>query len=757
MEHPKHQAARYRALWAPRLRRLPRAVRMVLTACVILGACGSAGAAVPWLNSDAPIRISAAPIESESHVMRLDLPAEIVADEHLQGVEARLRDGTPLNASPVLLGDSMVAVEIAIPEGVPAWPSSAAGPADLPVHVYLLPGRVAPNPLTTADRTPFGISRTRQQMMTRPFTMDQVIALQARLGMPAFVTDVASIGPDLDNHMRWPPLQQHRAHRVHISTALAIATRTTLRLGADAPQTAWFLFLNGEHIVDWRDYADTEGSIDLSAELTLPPGLHRLDLVVIRRPDEAFPELYWKHGGSPATGIPQDALVSAHTASAWQVQRQGQDMRIGAAIAQHRVYALSEHGETAAAFRVVDLSGVADGSTPNARLVVDDREQPFARTFVMRQLAFPRISLRCQDADDGSSLSYTMPPQFHWPSTMVHAQPHLTIEDVPVVLEDAGRLPLRFSIAGIPQTLVADPGMVLGIRWRAIHNADILAEDIAPVARENLSGPVLDLPLDASATRVVLELTANGVPLTVPATVRILDPGADFSGLTARGERLVLGADAAVLRLPPRPAAGDGARPRLQSIAAVRFVDEFWAVRSAPGATLDPAPWLSRHTSFDVRHLPVNERRVYDCVPELRKFAVLAEALATPGVAVLWGVGTTDLAAHHDLEEIERRLRFLIQATLAHQSLPILMTAPPLAGVSTDRSRRAALALKRLCHNLGIPVVDVYSKALADWQDREGMRHLFVAPRGGLRLTVPNDLGRHWLYELIRTTLQQTN
>jgi hypothetical protein len=96
---------------------------------------------------------------------------------------------------------------------------------------------------------------------------------------------------------------------------------------------------------------------------------------------------------------------------------------------------------------------------------------------------------------------------------------------------------------------------------------------------------------------------------------------------------------------------------------------------------------------------------------------------------------------------------FLAQATLARGALPVLVNVPPLPDISQETSRAAALEVKRIGHSLGVPVVDLYSRSLANGQGVGAFARFFYASTESIPLRTLNNEGRLWLCEIVREYL----
>ncbi|OPZ25158.1 MAG: hypothetical protein BWZ02_02582 [Lentisphaerae bacterium ADurb.BinA184] len=741
-----------------------RACRLSLLALVLGAATAAvAGGWADWRHPEAAWRLRAARVEAsgKAHLLRVDFPAEIQGQ--VKGLVAYRGDHQPLPAAPVLVGTVTVAAEVQVPAGPafdPAFAATAGGqfPDPQPVLVYLLAEASVPNPLGEANRPPVAVYWTPERYIARPHTADELRALDGRLGAAPFREDVP--GFVLSGGARPPSLEVLRqsAVRLRCSTTLVLGETRRLRLGADAPSTAWFLYADGRLVADWKNHALAEGGAFLSEVLVLPAGLHSLDLVAVKRPLEPVPALSWKAEGGQVEVIPTGRLCASRPSLAWRLEAREGGAQPGLAVSLPTALGVAAGGRDPLALRIANLSLDA-ANAPIASGVVAEIggiKPAFGDLVVLDGTVPPAVRLTVADAPAGGAL--TWPVSFPRPTPLL-MPPQIWITRLPVTVAEGAAADLTVCVSGFPDSLQAvaqgTPFQIRAVQRDRAGQALGEPHAVDATLAQLRAGHPVSVLLAADAARLDLSVTLAGTPLVGDARIHLLDPAGPVERIRPAGERLTLDGEPALLRCP-RPQGGEfhvrrSWRPKCGRTLV--WVDEFWAPANGPGAQLRPDEWLTAHTAFKATHLRVAEAASRDCRPDLRLFDRLADTFGRQPCVVVWMTGAADLRNKVPLDEYERRLLFLAEATRRRGALPILVTVPPFADLPPERSREAALRVKQLALRLGVPALDPYSVLRAEEAaGRDSRRFLSTAP--GVTLGAANDDGRAWMCRLLRDQLR---
>jgi hypothetical protein len=695
-----------------------------------------------WIVEEARLRLCTEADVTDQHNLRIDLPPQLSHD--IRGARVFLY-GQEMPASPIFLRDEMLAIEVAIPAGTSG---KSGGQTRLPLHVYLLeqPANTAPRP---ADTRPVALYGHSIRLVTRPSTYPELIALEAAIPPPPFVADLRP-GEAIDAVL---PETSREALRLHFTTTLMINEETTARVGASPPNTAWFLLVNGRLAAAWKTYDRRTINTCLSAPITFSPGLHRLDLVVIRNPGEPTPVMYWQKGERNPVPISSDVLYSAHQSRGWRLDDRRQQVNPGVEATNQQTIFFRDTDSVIQTFILRNLTTANTGTPPPGVLVrTGNTTAAFNELIAYPGRVLPDLALTVAAGSGSSDYTVTFPGGFRWARPQI-AQPLLEVKALPVVIADKTTIELQAKVQGIPAQLIHTSPLTTAVRWRLLDAVDDqLASGYAAV--DNSSAvPPLPIPLLTDAAAIELTLTSHGAPLTPPFTIRLLRPEAQFADLEPRGERLLLNHRPAILVTSSAATSVTTAESRRPQ-PRLLLVDEGLMNSTAPEAGLHPGQWLTTRLPYQAEHLPVLPAADREAVPDLRKFGLLQAVFEQRPAVVVWAVGLSDLRNQHvTIGEICSRLRFLAQATWAHGAKPVLLTIPEMPDLPQTRTYEAALEIKRLAHDLGISVVDAYSRAAAELPPGRGFAAFFTTSEPGFQLDSLNDEGRRWLCNLIRETV----
>jgi len=184
------------------------------------------------------------------------------------------------------------------------------------------------------------------------------------------------------------------------------------------------------------------------------------------------------------------------------------------------------------------------------------------------------------------------------------------------------------------------------------------------------------------------------------------------------------------------------------------ILDDFWATVSGPEADVRPETVLGEQLPYAVSRLAVPRGRAAGAAGDLRKFGLLPALAERRADATLFALGWEDLQVGASARDLCRHLLFLVQAAHAHGTRPYLMALPSLPDAAPATTREAALLVKGLGFQLGVPVVDAFSAERRGTFDSGLFSQYFTAAQGAVTLSTPNNAGRQRLCELVRQVLR---
>lgn len=724
------------------------------TAILTILALGALGAAPPWQVPEANRRLRLHSSSQWTHMVRVDLPAEW--REEIDGVQAMLSGGRNLPAALVRLGGQAVAVELAVPRLGATDRAETEGESLAPVEVYLLTEPVAGD-APIAQRMPALFHRAvrpSRQLTTRPFTAEEAIRLLGdapapRRGRAAAATrartyfywtwEAPGIGQVAEPEKNATP-GENRVAKMHWATALRLETKQAVAFGADQDHVAWFLYLDGKPVADWRTSVPEEKGGRFGPVVELEPGHHLLECIVVQQHGEPLPKILWRQRGSKdASPLPPELQTSVRLPElVLAEQRDGSRGGFALARIEQRLRARTEDQ-----FLDLALAPVQSGGEdlPAPAFLVGGKK--VAEAWVRTPFLPP---VRVPFGDD----ELEFPTRQGWvaPTTF---EVDVRLEEGPAVLSADQAFPAEVCLELLDH-LEEHAAARLRLDWHLLGpDGQSLRSGSLPLDSERLGvATPFAIPLDANARTVEIRTRIDGLDVARRRGFRILRPADSLANLHALGRSLFLGTERAVLvcdPLAPLPAPPPSARRGKPHLVVL---DDFWATVSGPEASLRPETLLAGNSAYAVFRLPLGRDR--GAAAELRKFALLPPLLDRGAEAALLALGREDLQAGADPRELSRHLLFMAQAAQAHGIRPSLMALPSLPGVPAEHSREAALLVKELGMRLGIPVVDAFSAERLGHFDGPFATY-FATADGGVTLTTPNDAGRRLLADLVRQVL----
>ena len=722
-------------------------------AVLLVALAGGLVGAPAWQIPAAETRLRVLSAHQLAHLVRVDLPEGL--REKTADVRAMLPGKRVLGARLVRIGETPVAVEVSVPRLLPADTKDTETDSAAPIEIYLLAEALAdPAAQDIPQRATCLMHYSARALTTRPFTPDEGIRLLAappttRRGRAAgrfrtyfyWTWETPGVGQVSRPDKQASP-GENKTATIHWATDLRLDAPRAVAFGADQPNVAWFLYVDGRPVADWRTSQPTDRPLRMGPVVELAAGFHLLEYVVVQTSGETIPRVFWRdRGGKEPAPIPPDLQHTVRLPGTVLVEgREGP--AAGFVLAR-----LEQRQRTHTAEQFLDLSlaapKVAGKELPGTRW---EGHQDAADVFVPAP-ALPALRLAFGD------VVLRFPPRHAFEPPTTFALAARVLEAPPVL--SAGQ---PFAAAGVLDALAdVSPELAarLTLRWRQ-HDAvgGVLRSGETPCNAERVGAETpFSIPLDGNARRLEFTLALDGLEVAPTRRLRVLRPADSMAGLRAVGRSLFVGRERALLvcdplrPLPPlAPAARRGA-PHLV------ILDDFWAALSGPEATLRPETVLGEKLPRAVFRLAVPQGLANGAAEDLRKFDLLPALLERRPDATLLALGWDDLRGGGSALELGRHLLFLAQAAHARGARPLLLALPSLPGVAPDAVRESALLVKELGLRLEIPVVDAFSAERLGRFDGGPFSRYFAAAGGAVTLPTPNDAGRQRLCDLVMQVL----
>ncbi|MCK5805841.1 MAG: hypothetical protein KAI66_23620 [Lentisphaeria bacterium] len=710
------------------MRANPKGMLLPLCLCSLLCLADTA-----WQDKAAAVRLRAAPAARWAHTLRIDVPIEF--QNEAKAAKALLSDGTALAASPILCADRMVGVEVMVTR---LRGKIAKQPT--PVEVYLLPKAATPPAAKTASKRPVLLRRMSQRLTTRPFTPQEMVRMAGpRRQRTYYAYGMAGMGvvPSQDS---WKQPRKRLTAVLHWSTDLLCRKKELRAFGANSDQVAWFIMVDGAPVSHWRGGTRREKGGRMSEALPLEPGLHRLDFFVVQRHGETLPSFLTALSGTPPAALSGELLHGIRRSPVLQVELQ-QGGSTGT-LRVTKAHAFSVRGTG----RILNALQLASG-TPSAPIAIGGTPLPEDRWILFSGRVRPAITMPLQKEKKTIGTA-TLPEQHLWlAAPQMGAE--LQLQTLTPVISASGTLSGRVVVE-LPSALPVETRKRAKLRWRLLDTkGTVLAHTLLDIPQQTHPLVPLSIPLLSRAHSLELDCLLDGLPLNSPLAILLVRPSdKTVLDLQARGKGLYVDGQRAVAvcapRRPPPPRPGGSPRMRLA------ILDDFWAVRAGPEATLLPESWLGHTLGHAVIRIDTEASATQGAAPTLHKIQGLQKIIQQKPTTALLAVGGIDLRTGKKPKLLCRELMFLAQALSANGVRPIFMALPTLPGVSADTTRLAALLTKELALSLQMPVIDAFSNERMNGFGGRAFRQAFRAKGGTIWLDTPNDRGRLWLCELVK-------
>jgi hypothetical protein len=726
---------------------------------VVLAGLALRGAAPEWQVREADVRLRVLTTGSLFQLVRVDLPESLRSG--VKDVRAIQPRAGQLPAQLVLFDGAPVAVEVFVSRLSSSERQDSATDSAAPVEIYLLKDVAAGGkPAEIAKRLPASLHRSLRatsSLTTRPFTAIEAIRLLGDAPAPRarrdgsmfnrrtyFYYSQAAPGLGQVPYSRLADPGPRKIATMHWATDLRVESPRTVLFGADQRHVAWFVYVDGEPVADWRTSRPEPAGRYMGEPVALSAGLHFVEYVVVQQSEEQIPQLFWREKEAKET-VPLPVESQVGTMVPETVLVEAKDGRAGG-------YTLTRYEQRLRARtdeQFLDLTVAApllDGKRLGAPQFVGDGLS--GRTAWLPAGTLPAI--RVPFGDD----SLTFPARHAWdPPTTFDVDVRLV--EGPVVLSSGQAYPARIRLDRLDH-LPADTALKMRLRW-TLQDAlgKVLDSGELPCEASQVGDvTAFDVPISDDTHRVEFELRLAGLEVGRRRAFRVLRPADTLAGLRASGRSLFLGDERAVLvcaplaTLPELPPSARKGAPHLY------ILDDFWATASGPEATLRPEKVLGEALPEAVFRFPASEDLAPGASGELRKFALLPALVESRADAVLLAVGWEDLKAGSTGRELCRQLLFLAQAAHAHNMRATLLALPTLPDMEPKTLREGALLVKELGLRLGVPVVDAFSAEQLGFFDNKPFSTYFAAAGGTVTLTTPNDAGRQRLCDLVRQVLR---
>ncbi|MBT3287734.1 MAG: hypothetical protein HN380_10345 [Victivallales bacterium] len=729
-------------------------------AILILIAAGALRAAPAWQVPGATVRLRALSSSHFPHLARIDLPEALRGET--KEVRAMLPGGRALGARLIRMGDVPVAVEVAVPTLRSASTKNTATDSAAPIEVYLLNGSLkTPPALDTAQRTPALLHRSvrsTRSLTTRPFTPEEAIRLvgaapvlrrkRSSLRNRArtyfyWAWDAVGIGQTLQRS-RWADPGERKVAVIHWATDLRIENPRAVAFGANQRNVAWFVYVDGKPVADWHNSSGTPPNPYTGPVVELATGFHLLEYIVVQQHDEPIPQIFWRDRGSKeASPVPTELQHSVRLPTTVLVERQnGEAGGFTFARAEQRLRAYGQDqfldallGAPKVSGKVLDAAQWASKSSGDREVFVPIPALPPIRVpFGKETLLFP-------------SRHVWLPPTTF--------EVDVRIQEAQAVLSSGQPFEAKVDLDRLDH-ISSEIASRLRLHWllRDAKGSTLRSGEVVCKADRKGAETALSIAIEATARSLELRVMLDGHEVARRRTLRILRPADSLVGLRAVGRSLFVDRERALLvcnplaALRPLPPTGRKGTPHLV------ILDDFWATVSGPEADVRPETVLGEQLPYAVSRLAVPRGRAAGAAGDLRKFGLLPALAERRADATLFALGWEDLQVGASARDLCRHLLFLVQAAHAHGTRPYLMALPSLPDAAPATTREAALLVKGLGFQLGVPVVDAFSAERRGTFDSGLFSQYFTAAQGAVTLSTPNNAGRQRLCELVRQVLR---
>ncbi len=565
----------------------------------------------------------------------------------------------------------------------------------------------------SATLLPIQVRWSKYPFPTRPYTLRDFRLLQARWHPQGNWR--AQKRFDVE-----PKIRRRRERKkiprltAHARTLWNLDSAGAFRLGAEAKQSCWFLFVDGALVADWRTAVPDEndsGTRLAPDSIRFDAGLHAVDLFTVVKRDEPLPNPIFAASDTsqPAALAEADLLPPVLFDSLrFEQLEDGEDV-VRTLSLERRPHLLFEEAPGAESLVV---------PAPWA----DDAQRRTVRDFAPRHIGVPSLAAVSANLE-------------------IERIPFLQPLAAPFLFQP--RLSVTSRRGQVPAERI---NLEVAVRSRSGEE-----ETHATLTPESLPfAPRVSLSLTVEDESVIVRALFGEHQIVAPREVRLIS-AADFApSLSFMGARAMLNDEPACLVWQPRGPSATPLEPR--PLRRLFILDDFWDIAPVPGQERSGAERLSASLGVPVEHISVVAMRRMGVPDRVAKFAMLARAMetATAGDHILFAVGKTDLAEERQALDLVAELDFLAEVCRARRLYPIFVTVPHAIAPNKARARRTALYTKELAVRRAIPVADLYSAAKLDSDAPFFRSPPNDAPRSPLKK-------RRWIHEQMLSFLMSIN
>ena len=732
--------------------------RILLFTMLISTLAGGFASATPatWQESAAPVRLR---IERPSRpYSQLLVPVPTEWSAAYQGALAFTDQGTPLPASPIAVGGNLLAVAVNAQGQFTVRPPAASDQNDMAppkpeISIYLFPKPPA-QPRPYDGKTVVTVDREIRSLTTRAFTAAEMLRLFSASGRrrsrqhTGLVENFGQL-PDRD-HWKTFPDNRNAAALLHWEASWLTPASTEVAFGADQTHTAWTILVDGRIAASWQEGQPRASGGAFGPKLHLEPGVHTIQMLVVQKPEEQLPNcLVRTASGNPAGDTLSELLP------AFRPEWLGAESNDEAKYSLHAVITPDTTHRFRATDNAISAFTVALEADGTSRSYFDLRGRKLSATDDGLLLCPACQTPTAVISKDSTRL--TFPGRRHWQAgTLVNGR--LRLDDLPTVLPHAKPLTLNLRLEWqemLPEAI--QQALLVTVTQMDGKGAELATNTAATVA-ENGAVLSVTMPLADACRQVTITYGLPGYSVLAPLTLSVLRPGDSLAGLNAIGVNVFQHDNRAIFvcnPLPQSPLASD--MPAVSSSSPslrIALLDDFMATATAPGAELLPETVME--TTLQQKTPALQITRVQAVNPpgatsRLAPWEALAAAHDLRPEMMILAIGALPLADGMDPREWSSHLLFAAQSGLAAGIVPVLVALPSLPTIAPASSRLAALYTKEIGLALGLPVLDLHSRRLAEADNLPP-----CTQPGAPAPATPNDQARHWLAATAAKAFQQS-
>lgn len=652
----------------------------------------------------------------------LPLPRELST---MKSCRVFLDNGTEISATPLLSGKELLGFQLDFAGNMRKKETST--PAKPAASVYFLPDPAKPTP---ANPLRVKLTKRNRTLTTRAFTADEMRRLFDSDPKPAArfnSTFVKAIG-DIPNTAEWklPPNKSHITAVLQWETIFHIDKDATIAFGTNTPNTAWAIIVDGHDAADWYTANPADKGALLGSPCLLARGIHTVQLLAVQKANEKLPDCVVSVGGAAPVPLTPLAAPGAFRYIALEYKDKT-SAAASVSLGPRPVFSMFQTGQSIALTHAI-IRGTASLNAPDGTPI------SLNGGTALHDAAFiAGITLGT------SPNTITFPARPRW-SAGTRTDSRARLQNIPPICAAHEEITadLLFTAPTLPEPLRSAITTNMSV-------VDATGNTLATLsAKPNADGlSHFSFKRPEGGVRALFDVQAVGLFLAPPTHLTLLSPDMADDELAVSGGSVFSHGIRAVLVCAPlhkesisgAPGAPGGTVPR-----PIALLDDFAGVSFAPQATQPVGDVLRQAIPGEklIQHFAAGRR--HGTAGRLGSIAALPDLLAArPGTAILM----TGCSALREGEPPARTCLptlFILQASIAHGILPILVAMPPLPGISRADARLAALYTKELALAAGVPSIDLFSPANAEGVNTDAW---FKIP--GTGIAAPDNHSRQWM------------